>query len=675
MSLSAGFQRVASLHSSVRLYFTTQTLCESSFSRQNGSASAHRRHTPRNNNTSARTTHRDHQRCRRHAPPPTTSDADLIHHDLLLDKSHQYQHHGIFQSQHIKPFPVRAAIDIGTGGVVSLCIGRVDARAGAVQRLMYQTQLPLYLEAFHGGATATTSAFTLSERTVDDIKNKMRVLHGVMRRNAFEGLSERAAVLSWPLCRAANAHDLAHALTREFKVDVRVLGDSFHVEWPRSMTPHSGDEPAVAVSRATHTETRGDRLKPSASSSSGSSGEAPASSSSLSSSPSRGGDKLKALLRSVSTVSDDPTTSATTTVLASSRAHKRTGTSGDADATAGTSSPSDDPRAQVDVLAFLAHAAVSQCVAPQRLLVLNEDPQRGVRLLALDTSPAADVADLLEMADSADAVAKLKQIAFGDADSAASDVVHDTALASPSPSAEVVPVDEGGLRLVEHTLPVDVATAHRYCITHIQRRPAASYGLHTSSPNPLLSEEFAALRGLLMEMIARSLPRWARRKSLLGGMIVATSHNGGLFNAAARVAQQTSLSLEHLEVHAQHHFCGLTDVLLAEQFPNPLTVLPSAALTAAILRALDSPRMAYVPEVNTAVALLVQPSLWLASRVAEVRRRLSADPFYATETRAQRGRAFERPHRKDNPTAAPEATWVRGERQNPLSYPQSTKGM
>lgn len=59
----------------------------------------------------------------------------------------EQEHDGIFQNMHVNPFPIRAAIDIGTGGVMSLCVGRVDAANLGVMKLMYQTQLPLLLES------------------------------------------------------------------------------------------------------------------------------------------------------------------------------------------------------------------------------------------------------------------------------------------------------------------------------------------------------------------------------------------------------------------------------------------------------------------------------------------------------------------------------------------------
>ncbi|KAG5487708.1 hypothetical protein LSCM1_08072 [Leishmania martiniquensis] len=594
---------------------------------------------------------------------------------------HQNVHSGIFQGQHIKPFPVRAAIDIGTGGVASLCVARVDAAVGAIQKLMYQTQVPLHLEALPTSMSipqsspSTSSSFTLSERTIDDITNKMRILHGAMRRSTFEGLSERAAVLSWPLCLARNAGRLAAQLTKEFKVDVRVLGTDFEVEWPPSVARLMAGEylsrPETAHGGITGSQEVCDE---------GARRSAEGA--------------LKSLLRS-----------AARAPAAAGRGKRRNNAPAQPLCGSTASSAAADPRTQLDTLAFLAHAAASQCVAPQRLLVLHEDPQRGLRLLGLGTSAADDIADLMANATSPEERRKLRAIAHGPGPSllepgevpsgdrcAFVGVVNAPRQqqASLPPISSPIRTLKGNadgirsdvaaaaassrMRLVEHPLPVDVASAHRYCITQIQRRPLESYSLHASSPNPLLADEFAALRGLLAGMIQPTLPAWVQRKAQLGGVLCGTSHNGGLLNIAARVSQQTHVSLEHLEVHAQHHFCGLTDVLLAESFPNPLLVLPSAALAAAVLRSLESPRITYLPEVSVAVALLVQPSLWLHARATEVRARLARDPFYESATAAQRGRTFDRPHRKDNPTAAPAATWVKEGCWNPLSLNESMRG-
>lgn len=45
-----------------------------------------------------------------------------------------------------------------------------------------------------------------------------------------------------------------------------------------------------------------------------------------------------------------------------------------------------DSKAAVHELAFLGHASLSTCVAPQRMLVVHEDPTNGIYLIGTNTS-------------------------------------------------------------------------------------------------------------------------------------------------------------------------------------------------------------------------------------------------------------------------------------------------
>lgn len=584
-------------------------------------------------------------------------------------------HTGIFQSQHIKPFPVRAAIDIGTGGVMSLCVARVDARHEAIQKLYYQTQLPLYLERDGVSSSASASLldgaaadgpFRLSERSIADIQSKMRVLHGAMRRGAYEGLSERAALISWPLCLAQNIDAVAASLQREFCIDVRVLGRTFDVRLPSSITAALSSSTASAAADAGALSWQVPRRL-----------QKWKSGQSASTSP------LKQLLKSHGAL------------------RKTTADDGGGDATAVTPLKG-NPCRQLDALAFLSHAAMGECVAPQRLIVIHEDPQSGVvRLLGLATPPAVEVADLIAAEPDDESRQRLRQIAFGESQAAPMELLQpfeasalDALMSEDSKAATeghrssrrstngcvsggaVVAASDGEaeLSLVEHKLPIRVADAHQLCITAVQKRPEESYHLHQSSPNPLLATEYVALRSMLQSELQKSLPAWASRKSALGGMIAGTSWNGGLLNLAARASQQTRISLQHLDTHAEHHFCGLTDVLLAASFPAPLLVLPSLALASAVMRTLQTPRVEYLPEVTAAAALLVQPSLWAFSRADAIRSRLSGEAFYSTAEHGKRGRVFHRPHRKDQPSSAPDATWIRSGSWNDRSIKRSFQG-
>lgn len=568
---------------------------------------------------------------------------------------------GLFQNTHINAFPIRAAIDIGTSGVISLCIGRVDADKAAITKLMYATQLPLYLEAAHAesheGSVSSTS-FQLSEKTMVDIRNKMRVLTGVMRRDAYEGLSERAAVLSHPLCLAENAVTFAEELTKEFKVKVLVLGKSFEVSWPGVLHPLEQREYGGSPTAGSSTDGAGK--------------DASAFPQEEGKRTRRGRGRRGPLKR-----------------LMRAQAAPHGGGSAEEAAEVSSSSSALSTAEQLEQLAFLAHAAAAQCVAPQRMLVLVEDAQKGLTVVGTDTTAAFEVQDLLvgsgkdgasggtvsvDPADrrrilkkagllapsSDDAAARTEAVPMGGGEEGAAHPLV------PRPSSST----DGRIRLLKHRLPVDVAEAHRRCILDIQRRPIEGYHLHGSSPNPLLKEEWVALRNLIGELTAPTLPEWVKRKAELGGVIAATSFNGGLWNIAARVAQRAPVSLEHLEVNAQFHFCGLTDVLLASTFPNPLLVLPSAALAAALLRALHSPRVSYLPELSVAVALLVQPVLWTHHNARRLRSDLRASAFFADVKQ----RTFHRPHIKNHPTAPPDAEWMKDGRWNDLSFRNSMRG-
>ncbi|KEG10986.1 hypothetical protein DQ04_03081020 [Trypanosoma grayi] len=505
---------------------------------------------------------------------------------------------GVLQNIHINPMPVRAAIDIGTGGVASLTVGRVDAVHNAVCDVMYQTQVPLHLHSATASSplsSATASPFVLSEQTRTDIRNKMRLLHGALRRDHYEGLSERAALITWPLCDAADAVALAGELTREFKVDVRVLGKTFHVEMPfanHGVLCDAGD--ASSASK-----------------------------------------KKQELAERATGVSDDNDSLRVLMQRAVRRREERRRRVDAHDSSeAGAEHCVVPPQQQMEQLAFLAHAAASKCVAPQRMLVLAEDTHRGLCVLGTDTTEAEEVDD------------------------------DGTCVVSQQQCE--------GSGVLTHALPIDATLAHRLLLTTVQRR-AASHGSQGErcSPNPVLRDELLQLRSLLEAMVRPTLPPWVLRKSHAGGLVCGSSFNGGALNIAARVAQRTSVSLDHLETHAEMHYCGLTDVLLGMNYPDPTMVLPNAAVTSALMRAIGTHRFEYLPEVSLAAALLVQPSLWTHGRRERVRAALQQKAFYSGGSAR---RTFRRPHARENPTAAPEASWQRNQSWNPLSYENSTKG-
>lgn len=516
---------------------------------------------------------------------------------------------GVFQNIHINLFPVRAAIDIGTGGLMSMAVGRVDAAHNALRDLMYQTQLPIQLvsanSASLSGSNLLPSSFVLSEVTRTDIRNKMRLLHGALRRDQYDGLSERAAVISWPLCEAGDSLALAEELTREFKVDVRVLGKTFDVDMPFF------DSRSVVKSKKNMSFCEQQEKKAFFVSGEGTNGD---------------DNSLQMLMQQLL------------------RRRERRCKSLLCKGTYGQCKADDEkcratsPEEQLKQLSFLAHAAIGKCVAPERMLVLTEDSERGLCILGIDKAESTE-----------------RDITEGSGE-------------------DIVPLRADGEKgsVLSHVLPVDISTAQHILLTAVQRRSHSWVNNHElRSPNPVLWEEFLRLRDLLEEMISPTLPEWVKLKSKAGGFICGSSYNGGVFNVAARVAQQSNVTLDHLETHARMHYCGLTDVLLSVNYPDPTTVLPSAAIASALMRALETNRFEYLPEVGVPAALLIQPSLWMYSKRKKVRAALQKKSFF---DESSLHRTFSRPHARENPTAVPGASWQQNQPWNPLSYENSTKG-
>lgn len=672
----------------------------------------------------------------------------------------------MFRNRCLKPFPLRAAIDIGGGGMVALCIARVDVKAGAVQKILYQTQLPLHLEPIPISPSptrwdkrqdASSSLFALGEASITDMLNKMEILSGAMdhHHRQFGGVDERAAVLTWPVCLSENAEAIATHLERRFRLRARVLGKDFTIESPfrRHSTspisscaaPPSFSVPFPSSSALSDAFSRDTRHQPFPHSS-GTKRETPRWNLHTFLSQTNAWEERERAASRVSTTwsgpeaeghgpSWTPHRNALPSVASphdtpfSRRSPPPSASTASCPSPCLVPSPPRPPSvADMEMLAFLSHAAAAQCVAPHRLLVVDEDPHRGIRLVGMNTSAEEDCEDgdgreedvmmdgpqQRRTREASTTSATTTAMAYGIhhghgrkwTGSQKNALERRECLQKAGLFSTALPTDDrmtqdaeagehanaanplsssgAGSPLVEHRVSLSVPDVHRFCITTIQHRSPDRYHLHRSSPNPMLRTEFIALRQHLEASLAPLLPPWVRRKSLLGGMIGGTSFNGGMLNIAARVAQKSPIPLEHLEMHAEYHFCGLTDVLLAENFPHPGTVLPSAALASALCRVLQTPRLFYVPEVTTAVGLLLQPVLWAnasPSLFPGLEKRKSA-PFYANdhyqsrsheaEDGIERGKTneagemfyasphyrwFHRPPIKGNPTAAPTAIW------------------
>ncbi|EPY22132.1 hypothetical protein STCU_08333 [Strigomonas culicis] len=350
-------------------------------------------------------------------------------------------------------------------------------------------------------------------------------------------------------------------------------------------------------------------------------------------------------------------------------------------------------RAQQALLAFLAHAAQVGCMRPQRMLLLVEDvaqpPDARLAVQYLSTTMEEDIADLLDAEDEeavrAALFEKLERLEREEAAVNANKTYNDMRLYAQRQQ----PTPAGALTVETFYVPLTVSDAHRVCLTDIQRRPrGAAPGHRHMSPNPMLPAEYEQLVTRLLAQLhpptsstaaagaaapdfSPLLPTSIKRKSSLGGVVCGSSVNGGALNLAARCAQQQNIHLESLTTHMLHHFCGLTDVLLAQNFPDARVVLPAVALVSALLRCLRTETCQYLPEVCVSTALLLQPQLWTyAARRAVQRGDEERRHFYADV----KHRVFSRPHHKGNPSAAPNAATALDGAWNSQSQSQSYKG-
>jgi hypothetical protein len=209
-------------------------------------------------------------------------------------------------------------------------------------------------------------------------------------------------------------------------------------------------------------------------------------------------------------------------------------------------------------------------------------------------------------------------------------------------------------------LPLTTPLVHRQLVTDVQRRAAGSYHA-AASPNPVTRGEFVTLRRIVEAATAPALPAWVTRRREADASIVGTGANGGLLNIAARGAGKAAIPLEHLEVTAEFHLCGLTDVLLAENYPAPQLVVAQLALAAGTLRALRCKRATYVPDVALTHAVLVDGAFWAQGRRAALEAALEDEPLQRKQ------RVFNRPHQAGS-RFSPTSVWL-GDKQSQIRQP------
>jgi hypothetical protein len=94
------------------------------------------------------------------------------------------------------PFPVRTAVDIGTGSAITLTVARVDARARAIRDVLYHTAVPLQLDWRAPGV--------LDQATWPAVTNALRMIM-TSARSKQPTISEFAAVVALPTVGAGQA--------------------------------------------------------------------------------------------------------------------------------------------------------------------------------------------------------------------------------------------------------------------------------------------------------------------------------------------------------------------------------------------------------------------------------------------------------------------------------------
>ncbi|CUI12954.1 Hypothetical protein, putative [Bodo saltans] len=485
-------------------------------------------------------------------------DVDTHHNNGSSISEHE---RGVFQDVHLKAFPIRAALDIGSSGFVSLAVGRVDAQYRAVQTVMAHQRLELSLSYERAVQGYGNGARRISQATMMDIRTKLRVLMGVLKRTELKGAGEVAGMLTHPLSECDNAVEFAQSLEREFQIRLVVLGRS---------TPNR------------HITVRG----------------------------------------------------RTTTTPA-----RRAG-SNDDESDGPPATPAPTPLGQMASLGFSAGAAAAKCVARHRMLSIEESERHGtITICGWDHEPVLKQRDHLLPSSSPSLASDAQQPPSASVTLGEMEEFQFLRLAGVRSSTHVP--------LVHHVLPLTTNDVQRMLLVNAQRRQLSPNLTESEqvmcSPNPVQRKEWMSVVSLCTRMLAATLPAWVKEKSASGGVICGASSNGGLLNIVARVSQQQMSSLEHLEANAEHQYCGLTDTLL-DAYPEPSRVLSSAALGAALMRALATPRIHYLPDVSIAFALLVSEDLWAYDAKVRIRAELQKQSWYS---QPHLRRALSRPKHRD----------------------------
>ena len=482
------------------------------------------------------------------------------------------------------PFPIRAAIDIGSGHSITMTVARVDAKQCAIKDTLYHTQLPLQGRAVtvpsgdndtnssnENSAVPFRSTFdggVLSQSALHELKNRLLML--TAKANKQLNVTEFAAVFSEPYCRLDDIKRIGQQLSCEFSMDVRLLPKL------RNLADKERQKQKVTVGGKKQSARKIKRKQKC----------------SVGTAAAEYGDAVQILQQ-------DPETG--DFILAGNDHHHP-----------------QYRNSSTMIYTFDSYAAAAQCLRPDRMLILNERWDTGqIELIGSDWWPHADDEDsALPSPDDDEAV---QQLTCSDDDAffrRSRSPISGSAFFSNLRGKQT-----GGVvrRLFSYTLPFTALDAHRSLVLDVQKRNPALYS-PVLSPNPMLRQEFDTLRRHLTDGMTcgHELPRWATERVRAQGSVVTSSTNGGTFNSAMRVAGKTRFTLDAVEIGAEHHFCALTDSVLAESFPCPQMVLPQTALAASVMRVLRCRSCQYLTDVSLTHAMLVDPSFWSQGRRAMI---------------------------------------------------------
>ena len=127
-----------------------------------------------------------------------------------------------FNNVNFLRFPVRAALEIGCGGLATLVVARVDAKLNAIKDMIFETQVPVHLKV-------DESTGELTETSLADVRNKLLALTAAAHSYNY-GVAEMAGLLTWPFSSLSNKGDVLQDLVANSKINLKLLSSGCEEE-------------------------------------------------------------------------------------------------------------------------------------------------------------------------------------------------------------------------------------------------------------------------------------------------------------------------------------------------------------------------------------------------------------------------------------------------------------